>query len=108
MKTVILLFAATIGLVTMANANTLPTSFKEEITKNIDYPSFAQENMVEGEVWMKVTLNENSKVEIVDISSTNPELKEFVLAELNDVTIENTSIKAEDIYFMKVKFELIK
>lgn len=114
-KSVLTLAAVILGMVTMVNANnplseveSAPNNFKSEITKNIEYPDFAQENSIEGEVWMKVTVDENSLVKIVDLSSTNPELGSFVQSELSNVTVEKSIIEAGNIYFMKVKFELIK
>ncbi|MDA3892941.1 MAG: hypothetical protein PF517_14870 [Salinivirgaceae bacterium] len=113
-KAIVLLVAVTLGLTTAVSAKklpaaaaSLPADFKQEITKHIDYPNFAKENFVEGEVWMKVTLDENSTVKIVDLSSTNPELGEHVKKELSDLTLENTSMKVGSIYFMKVKFDLV-
>ena len=113
-KAIVLMVAVTIGLTTAVSAKNLPaaaaklpTEFKQEITKHIDYPNFAKENSVEGEVWMKVTLDENSTVRIVDLSATNPELGEHVKAELADLKIKNTNVQAGNVYFMKVKFDLL-
>jgi hypothetical protein len=112
-KLVVILVAITLGLTTAVSAKKLPAAaaklpvdFKKEIASHLSYPSFAKENMVEGEVWMKVTLDENSAVKIVDLSATNPELGSYVKNELSDLTIVGTSFQAGNVYFMKVKFEL--
>ncbi len=112
-KATVLLVAIALGLTTAVSAKKLPSvaaklpaDFKQEITNHIDYPDFAQDNMIEGEVWMRVTLDENSKVRIVDLSATNPELGSYVREELTDLTIKNTSFQAGNIYYMKVKFDL--
>lgn len=86
----------------------LPADFKTEVSKNIDYPDFARQNLVEGEVMMKVTLDENSKVRIVDLSATNQELGDHVKKELDNLTIKNTSFQQGEVYYMKVKFDLLK
>ncbi len=106
--------AIALGLTTAVSAKNLPAAaaklpadFKQELAQHIDYPDFAEDNMIEGEVWMKVTLDESSKVRIVDLSATNPGLGEHVKNELTDLTIENTSFKAGNVYFMKVKFDLL-
>lgn len=90
-----------------ANAALLPADFKAEISKHIDYPDNAKETGIEGEVWMKVTLDENSTLQIVDLSATNPELGAHVKSELKNVSIKNTSFIAGNVYFMKVKFDLL-
>lgn len=113
-KAVVLLLAVTLGLSTAISAKRLPAAaaklpadFKKEITKHIDYPNFAKTNLIEGEVWMKVTLDESSKVKIIDLSATNPKLGKHVQNELANLTIKNTSLKFGNVYFMKVKFDLI-
>ena len=114
-KVIVLMVAISLGLTTAVSAKKLPSAaeklpkeFKQEIINNIDYPEFAIDKMIEGEVWMKVTLDESSKVKIVDISSTNPELGKYVVTELNDLTIKSKSLQQGNIYFMKVKFDLMK
>lgn len=89
-----------------AVAAKLPADFKKEVAHHIDYPSFAKNNMIEGWVMMKVTLDDNSKVRIVDLSSTNPELGKHVKSELSDLTVKDTNFKPGTIYYMKVRFDL--
>jgi len=113
-KLTVLFVVMALGLTTIVNAKKLPAAaaklpadFKQEISRNIDYPAFAKNSMIEGEVWIKVTLDENSKVRIVDLSATNPDLGEHVKNELNDLTIKSKGFQVGNIYFMKVKFDLI-
>lgn len=91
-----------------AVAAKLPAEFKEAIVSEIDYPNFAQQNLIEGEVWMKVMLQNDSKLRIVDLSSTQPELGEYVKNELSDVTLINSNVKPGQEYFLKINFELVK
>lgn len=114
-KMLFVLAVLTLGLTAAVSAKKLPAvaaklpaDFKQEISKHIDYPSDAKNNMVEGEVWMKVTLDDQSKVRIVDLSATRPELGKHVKDQLSDLTIKNTSFKAGSVYYMKVKFDLIE
>jgi hypothetical protein len=115
-KVIVVIAVLVLGVVTATQAKKspavqaelLPADFKQEITNHIDYPQFADENRIQGDVWMKVTLDENSQVRIVDLSATNQELGKYVRKELKDVKIENTSFKTGEVYFMKIKFELLK
>lgn len=115
MKTLItLMVVLTIGLSTSLSAKKappaaakLPADFKQEIANHIDYPDHAKHNMIEGVVTMQVTLDNNSKVKIVDLSSTNPELGDYVRNELSTLTIENTSFKPGSVYYMKVRFDIV-
>lgn len=113
-KEILILACITLGLTTAisakkspAVAEKMPTELKQEVAKHIDYPSFAKNELIEGEVWMKVALNKDSKVEIVDLSATNQKLGKYVRTELKDVTIDNPSFKEGNVYFMKVKFDLL-
>lgn len=90
-----------------AVAAKLPADFKKEVVKHIDYPKEAVNDLIEGEVWMKVTLDNESKIKIVALSATNQELGKHVKEELKDVTIEDSSFEKGNVYFMKVKFDLI-
>lgn len=89
-----------------AVAAKLPADFKEAITQQIDYPDFADENQIEGEVWMKVTLTKDSKLRIVDLSATQQDLGKHVQKELANLTIDNSSAEPDKIYFLKVAFEI--
>lgn len=111
----VLMVAIALGLTTAVSAKNLPAvaaklpaDFKTEIAKHLDYPGWAQNTLVEGEVWMRVTLDDNSAVKIVDLSATNPELGDYVKEELSDLTVKSKNFKAGMVYFMKVKFDLIK
>jgi len=113
-KLTVLMVVIALGLTTAVSAKKLPavaaklpSDFKQEIAKHLDYPKSAVNDRIEGEVWMKITLNENSIVRIVDLSATNPELGEYVKSELTNLKIENTSFQAGNVYFMKVKFDLL-
>lgn len=101
-------FAVTVNAKNLPTvAAKLPASFKQEIVKQLDYPEFAKTNNMEGEVWMKVSVDETAQVRIMDISATSQELGEHVKAKLKDLKVENTDINGE-VYFLKVKFDLLK
>jgi len=85
----------------------LPSDFKQEIAKHINFPSFARSNLIEGVVTMRLTLDDSSMVRIIELDSSNPELGEYVRTELSDLTIKNTSFQPGNIYYMKVRFNLV-
>ncbi len=91
-----------------AVAAKLPSDLKEAITQEIDYPNFAEENMIEGEVWMRVTVTNDDKVKIVDLSATQPELGEYVEQELSDLYVGNSGVQSGQVYFLKLEFDLIE
>ena len=112
-KLAVVVVAITLGLTTAVKATNppapaakLPADFKQEIADHLTYPDFATENLIEGEVWMKVTVDEKSTVKIVELSATQPELGTYVKEELSDLTIKDKSFEVGSVYFMKVKFDL--
>ncbi|MBI9068022.1 MAG: hypothetical protein JEZ09_12065 [Salinivirgaceae bacterium] len=113
-KVVVLMVAITLGLTTAVSAKKLPTTaaklpadFKQEIAKQLDYPKYAKDNLIEGEVWMKVTLDENSEVRIIEMNATNPHLGDYVKKELSNKKIENVNFPLGHVYYMKVNFDLL-
>ncbi|HAM99342.1 MAG TPA: hypothetical protein DCQ26_12110 [Marinilabiliales bacterium] len=114
MKTLVTLVAILgLGFATALNAKKLPSvaaklpvSLKETIAENLDYPSKAEMNMIEGDVWLKICVNEESLLKIVEISATDPLLGEFVKKELSSLYVENPGCKAGQIYYLKIKFDI--
>lgn len=108
---VLLLFAGAIALQAKklpTVAAKLPTHLKEVITDQLDYPDKAENDYVEGEVWMKLCVTDASVIRIVDISSTNQELGKYVKKELSSLYVENPGCKAGQVYYLKVKFDLLE
>lgn len=112
-KLVVLAVAVVLGFTTVyakklpAVAAKLPADFKQEVASHIKYPDFAKDNMIEGEVMMKVTLDDNSKVKIVDLSATNIKLGKYVQKELSNLTVTDTNFKSGTVYYLKVRFDLL-
>jgi hypothetical protein len=89
-------------------AQKLPKELKEQIVKQLDYPRQAKAELIEGDVWLKVSVDENSKVKIVDLSATDPQLGEYVKKELSSLQVENPGCSPDQVYYLKVKFHLTR
>ena len=110
---VVLVVALVFGLSTIVIAENppkvaekLPVNLKELITENLEYPKDIQEQMLEGDVWMKICVSDESAIKVVDISSTNPELGVYVKNELSSLYVENPGCESGKIFYLKVKFDL--
>ncbi len=86
----------------------LPSHLKEVITDKLAYPDFAEDNCLEGEVWMKVCVTDASVIKIIDISSTNQDLGSYVKKELSSLYVEKPGCKAGQVFYLKVKFDLLE
>lgn len=113
-RLVVFVFALSLGLASTVSAKMLPTvalkvpnQLKEVITKQLDYPSELSSTFTEGYVAMKICVDENSALKIVDLSATNPALGVYVKNELSSLKIDNPGCKANQVYFLKVKFDLV-
>jgi len=102
------------GLTTLVGAKKLPTvaaklpvNLKEAIIDDLNYPKAAKLNNLEGDVWMKICVTEESKVKVIDLSSTNPDLGEYVKKELSSLYVENPGCNTGQVYYLKVKFDLL-
>ena len=113
-KLLVVVFALSLGLATTVNAKMLPTvalkvptNVMEAITDQLEYPKELTENFTEGYVAMKISMDENSNLQIVDLSATNPDLGVYVKEELTSLKIDKPGMKVGQVYFLKVKFDLV-
>lgn len=86
----------------------LPDNLKEVVMNQIDYPDFAQKDLINGYVMMKICITDASLLKIVDLSSTNQALGEYVESCLSSLYIEKPGCKANQIFYLKVKFNLLR
>lgn len=89
-------------------ANQLPLTIKEAINSKIDYPKSSKNDGIEGEVWLKFALSQESKLEIIELSATHPKLGNYVKSELKDFYINEGFKFQNSEYYLKVTFDLIK
>lgn len=89
-----------------AVAEKLPVQLKEAIVGELEYPDFAVSNYIEGDVWLKLCMAD-SKVRVVEINASNPELGDYVKKTLSSIYIDNHGCKEGHAYYLKVKFDLL-
>lgn len=89
-------------------ASKLPDVIKEAINDKMDYPKYSKNNGIEGEVWMRFVVTNESKLEIIELSSTHPKLGDYVNDELKDFYIADGIKYKDSEYYLKVSFDLIK
>jgi hypothetical protein len=113
-KLIVLVAALAIGLSATVEAKKvpavaaqLPANLKQTITKQLEYPKEAVANKLEGDVWMKICVTDQSVVKIIDLSATNPKLGAYVKDELSSLYVDNPSCKTGQVFYLKVKFDLI-
>lgn len=85
----------------------LNIDLKHEISSKIYYPLFAEDQQIEGEVWLKLCVDNEFKIRIIDLSATDPALGRYVRESLTDLFIKNPNCSTGEEYYLKVKFDLL-
>ena len=62
---------------------------KAEISRNIPFPTFVTSNSAANEVRAIVDVDSNGLVNVQDISTANPEMKNYITKQLNNMQLEN-------------------
>lgn len=92
---------------TIKVASKLPAGLKQAIIDELSYPTHAQRHNLEGQVYMRLCMCDESTVKIVGLSATNPYLGEYVKKELVDLYVENPGCESGQVFLLKVNFDLL-
>lgn len=88
-------------------ATHVPSGLKNAITNELFYPTKAKTAHIEGQVYMRVTINEESNIEIVGLNATNPTLGNYVKEQLKSTYVKKPGCTPGQVYLMKVNFDII-
>lgn len=92
---------------TITIASKVPMGLKKAVTDNLIYPKHAQYKNVEGQVYMRLTVDHDNNVKIVELNATNPYLGKYVTKQLASTNVKNPGCKPGQVYMMKVNFDII-
>ncbi len=92
---------------TVKIAAKVPTGLKNAVIDELIYPEFAQNKNLEGQVYMRITIDQDSNVKIVGLSSTTPYLGNYVREQLANTYVKRPGCKPGQVYLMKVNFDLL-
>lgn len=80
---------------------------KQILNEQIKYPKDAQENLMSGFAVVALTVNEDGKIKVEDISASSPYFKEYVESKLQELVLNDAyKYEGETIYF-RFDFKLI-
>ena len=111
----ILAFALLIGTASFAsndddNSIKALKAQKTRVIKNVnsqmDYPQFAIEKNIQGEVRVKFELDKKGNIDIISTNSAQWELEKYVISELKEMKVEEDNIFKGQTYNMKFSFRL--
>ena len=79
---------------------------RQIISKQVTYPEFAIDLGIEGTVYASFLVNEDGTLKVIEVSSANDRLKEYVEKKLKEIKV-TAGQEANEIYNMKFSFELM-
>lgn len=81
---------------------------KKVLTEKVTYPQKAQDLLIDGSVTVTFVIDESGKVIVKEATSNSDVLKDDVVKQLKNVTIEPDPAYKNNTYSIKFTFELIK
>ncbi|MBT3303543.1 MAG: hypothetical protein HOD63_11220 [Bacteroidetes bacterium] len=83
------------------------SSVKQAIKLEIDYPEFAIENKIEGEVLVSFEVNKDGKIDVLRTNSVYKELEGYVIEKMKSITVHADDAEIGKVYNMKISFKLL-
>lgn len=92
---------------TVKIASKVPAGLKNAVTKQLVYPTYAQSKNLEGQVYMRLTVDQNNNIKIVEMNATTPYLGKYVEKQLASAKVKNPGCKPGQVFMMKINFDLL-
>ena len=80
---------------------------KQIISKNVSYPSYAKENLLEGFAVVAFKIDKDGKVHVEQVSASAPCFKEYVETKLNKMQLPDASKYDGQTIYYRFTFKLI-
>ena len=81
-------------------------SLADQISRLVEYPSFAREKNLEGIVRLSYFINDKNQLEVLEIECPDAELKEYVYQQIQGKTVAAPGNNPGTIKYMKLNFQL--
>lgn len=88
------------------NDNKTESQTTQVLMKQMDYPTFAKEKKIEGDVYVSFTLNKDGRIENICANSSSELLKNYVVEKLQASNIPGTIADATQVFYIKFSFRL--
>lgn len=83
-----------------------PASARECISKQVPYPSFAEEQQLEGGVALSFKFDSNGRVQIKETNASHPELEAYVVDRVQAMSLHNCRAEIGKEYFLRFMFRM--
>ncbi|NLJ06065.1 MAG: TonB family protein [Sphingobacteriales bacterium] len=76
------------------------------LTKQIEYPAFAKEQKIQGDVYVSFTVNKDGRIENIQANANNEVLKNYVISKLSTSNVAELNNEAGQTIYVKFSFRL--
>jgi flagellar basal body-associated protein FliL len=105
MKKLIALAAVVITSITMASAGN-GKSISSAISKQLNIPATLKNNPLNGKVNVQFKLTSEGKATLVDVKTSDPELKNYIITQFPKIDFDKASAD-EGMYFIDINFKVL-
>jgi hypothetical protein len=83
------------------------TGINKTISKQLKVPQQLKNKKLNENVNVQFKINNNGTIILLDVNTSNKELKKYVEAEFPKLDLKNESTKVETIYFIDLNFKVL-
>jgi len=83
------------------------TGISEAISKQLSIPKELKSNKLNEKVNVQFKIAEDGKATIMNVETSNPELKKYVMKQFPKIDFNSYSAKPEAIYFVDINFKVL-
>ena len=105
MKKLITFLAIVFASITIATAGN-GKSISSAISKQLNIPTTLKSNKLDEKVNVKFKLTSDGKATVVDVKTSNPELKNYIITQFPKIDFNNSSA-TEGMYFIDINFKVL-
>lgn len=81
-------------------------SMADQISRLVDYPTFAREKNLEGIVRLSYFINGKNQLEVLEMECANAELKAYVYQQIHGKTVAVPGNQPGTVKYLKLNFQL--
>lgn len=114
MKLFTLIALMVLGTVSMASATETATKanaadlLAKVVKEKINFPKFLKsEGIKKTAVLVEFTLNDNGQVEVLNTCNCDERIKDYIIAQIEEIRLNDINHEAGDKYLLRLNFELI-
>lgn len=105
-----LMLIAMLLLSSLGSIGDTPSSYgeelKKEIKKKVGYPDFAKAEKLDGMVMVKFLVNEEGRVQVLEINASHDHLANYVTDRLEGIRVDDSKAKGE--HFARFRFRFVE